>query len=183
MGAGPGGKAVPKRAFYFYALILASFIHTAAGSWSYACESASPLTMEKRKNAQYDLRCGRVKLQDGNYAFGKDSPFHSVELTDKMAWGDLNGDGVPDAAIILRTFAGASGVLVEMVAVLNENGSPRQAAAAMLGNKVGVETLSIQSGEIVMYINKHAKDDPLCCPSRWVTEKYTLQGCRLAPVP
>jgi len=169
-----------KRASYSYALLFAIFIYSVSDLWSHA---DNPLTIEKLKNAQYDLRCGRVKLQDGNYDFGKDSHFHSVELTDKIAFGDLNGDGVADAAAILRTFAGASGVLVEMVAVLNENGIPRQAATLMLGNKVGVETLSIQSGEIVMYINKHSTDDPLCCPSLWVTEKFKLQGSRLLPVP
>ncbi len=164
-----------------YAILVATLITAMLPVASYP--DSGLLTIEKLKNGSYDLRCGKVKLHDGSYDFGHDFPFHSVELTDKIAFGDLNGDGVPDAAVILRTFAGASGVLVEMAAILNEKGTPRQAAVLMLGNKVGVETLSIQSGEIVVYINKHRKDDPLCCPSLWVTERYKLEGGRLLAVP
>jgi hypothetical protein len=59
---------------------------------------ASLLTIEKLKNAEYQTRRGNVKLTDGIFENnGVDFDFHSVERPDKVAFGDLNGDGIADA--------------------------------------------------------------------------------------
>ena len=142
------------------------------------------LTVGKLKNAEYQVRYGKVKLKDGFFENSdQNAHFHSVEWPDKVAFGDLNGDGVADAAAILWSFVGASGTLVDLVAIVNQNGHPKQAARIELGNKVNVESLSIRSGQIVMEIVRHTPDDPLCCPSHDVTEKYRLSGKNLVLAP
>ncbi len=142
------------------------------------------LTVEKLKNAEYQVRYGKVKLTDGLFENSdQNAHFHSVEWPNKVAFGDLNGDGVADAAAILWSFVGASGTLVDLVAIVNQNGHPKQVARIELGNKVEVESLSIRSGQIVMEIVRHTPDDPQCCPSNDVTEKYRLSGKNLVLAP
>ena len=43
-----------------------------------------------------------------------------------IAFGDLNGDGAADAAVIIATNSSGSGTFVALVAVLNDGGSPAQ---------------------------------------------------------
>jgi hypothetical protein len=143
------------------------------------------LTVEKLQNAEYKLRCGKVKLEDGGGGkCGESSPYCCVTLpADNIAFGDLNGDGIPDAAVIFWTDTGGHYVWVELVAVLNPDGNPRQVAYKMLGKNAAVKSIAIKSGEIVLELGKYAPDDPLCCPSLSVIHKYRLAGKNLVPVP
>ena len=146
--------------------------------------SGDKLTIEKLKNAEYNLRYGKVKLTDGicpNGGEGLDS--YIIELSDKIAFGDLNGDGVTDAAAIFWSDGVNRRVWVELVAIVNDNGTPRQLAVKMLGLNAAVMSILIESGEIVLEIGKLAPNDAMCCPSLRVTQKYKLDGENLVLVP
>jgi hypothetical protein len=146
--------------------------------------SGDKLTIEKLENAEYNLRYGKVKLTDGicpNGGEGLDS--YVIELSDKIAFGDLNGDGVDDAAAIFRSDGVGRRVWAELVAIVNDNGTPRQAAVKMLGLNEGVESILIRSGQIVIELGRYAPNDARCCPSLRVTQKYKLDGENLVPVP
>ena len=70
-----------------------------------------------------------------------------------------------------------------MAAVVNEAGQPRHAASAFLGDRVRIETLAIQDGEIVVQLIGHGPDDPLCCPTQKVRRAFQLVGSTLEEVP
>jgi len=138
------------------------------------------LTIEKVRNAEYEshvYRTGKFRLRNGTYENTADGV--RIWLSDKVAFGDLNGDGIGDAATVLRSSGGGSGTFYELVAMINQNGIPRQAAVRSLGDRVNVGNLSIRRGKIVVRRTKHAPEDPLCCPSLRVTERYRLNGSRL----
>lgn len=146
--------------------------------------SSEPLTIEKLKNAEYNLRYGMVKLTDGFCPNRRKDPHpYDFELSDKVTFGDLNGDGVADAAAILWSEGRGRRTWVELVAIVNQDGNPRQVAVKMLGLNAAVMSILIESGEIVMKMGKRAPDDPMCCPSLSFTQKYKLDGENLVLVP
>jgi hypothetical protein len=105
-----------------------------------------------------------------------------VMLTDYAATGDLNGDGVPDAAVVLATNSGGSGVFIDLAAVVVEEGQPVNVAITPLGDRVQINSLTIQDGQIIVDMVTHGPDDPMCCPTQQVVETYELQGYELVKI-
>jgi len=142
-----------------------------------------PLTLEALKNAEYHSEWpadGVAKLADGKYEEeivpGAASKIVIVVYPDMHAFGDLNGDGVEDAAIVLATSGGGSGTFISLEAVLNDKGKPKHVASAMLGDRAQVKSVVIESGEITVDMVTHGPDDPMCCPTQEATQKYKLEG-------
>ncbi len=105
-----------------------------------------------------------------------------IQLYPTTATGDLNGDGVDDAAVILISNSGGSGTFYHLAAVLNQNGVPKHTASVSLGDRTRIKSIDIKSGEIVVGMVTHGPNDPLCCPTLEVTQKYKLQGDKLVEV-
>ncbi len=98
---------------------------------------------------------------------------------ESLALGDLNGDGVDDGAVVLWWAAGGSGAFKYLAAVVSEDGTPRQAAIEFLGDRVQINSLTIDNNQIVVDIIAHGPDDPMCCPTQQVINTYALQGDQL----
>ena len=151
-------------------------------------QPAPALTLDALKNAEFksDLPAAKkAKLTNGVYEEdqGLGASFKlNIRLTDDYAIGDLNGDGAPDAAVILAANTGGSGVFVNLAAVLNDGGKPKPIAYADLGDRTQVKSISIASGVIVMDLVTHSPTDPMCCPTQKETQKFKLQGDQLARV-
>jgi hypothetical protein len=147
------------------------------------CQTANrPLTIHDLKRGEYRSEWstkGKIRLNDGIYrekVVPKSATELVIKLSDKMAFGDLNGDGAEDAAVVLISDPGGSGTFYDLAAVINGNGKPLYAASVSLGDRVKVEDVSIRSGEIVVKMVIHQRTDPRCCPSLEVEQKYLLQG-------
>jgi hypothetical protein len=147
------------------------------------CQTANrALTIHDLKGGEYGSEWsakGKIKLNDGIYKekIGPDSATELViKLSDKMALGDLNGDGAEDAAVILISNPGGSGTFYDLAAVINGKGKPIWAASVSLGDRVKVEDVSVRSGKIVVKMVTHQRTDPRCCPSLRVEQQYSLQG-------
>ncbi len=147
------------------------------------------LAVDALRNASYTLPnfTGDLflyQLTDGKYTLGDPTVTGYVEVTllDIYAFGDLNQDGVNDAAVLLAENFGGTGVFVSMNAVLNEGGQPRHAASSMIDDRPQIENLDIRDGEIVLDAVVHAFDDPACCPELFVTRSFKLSGTSLTLV-
>ncbi len=152
-------------------------------------EVPAALTLEVLKNAEYLSdwpSAGKAKLTDGTffepYEPGAASGVH-LTLSEHVAYGDLNGDGATDAAVILYASGGGSGTWRYLTAVLNRQGQPQHVASADLGDRVGINSLAIDDGRIVVQMVAHGPHDALCCPSQKVTRVFRLVGDTLEVVP
>jgi uncharacterized membrane protein/heat shock protein HslJ len=146
------------------------------------------LTINDLKNAEYQSEFtanGRVKLTNGIYR-EKIVPNSATELiitlSDKVAYGDLNGDGDIDDAVILITNPGGSGTFRHLAIVTNQNGRPKHVASHLLGDRVKIKSLSVRTGEIAVEMITHGPNDPMCCPALEVTQNYLLQDDKLVKV-
>ena len=92
----------------------------------------------------------------------------------EYAVGGLDGDGAPDAAVVLATETGGSGTFVDLAVVLNRDGRPENVATAFLGDRVPVERIRIVAGEVQLDLTIHGPADAMCCPSLEVTRKFRL---------
>lgn len=154
--------------------------------------SALSLTVDALKNAEYQSEwpaSKKVKLTDGHYEgemewnFPGPAPLLnrlSVWLEDKRAFGDLNGDGVDDAVVILVTNTGGSGMFKELAAVVNDMGMPRHVASTGLGDRTKIESLSIKSsGKVTVEAIVVGPGDQFCCPTHRVTGTFRLEADKL----
>jgi LysM repeat protein len=147
--------------------------------------SAAKLTPDALRNATYQgIYDEPVQLADGKY---EGEPFveggasrPTVVFADPFtAFGDLNGDGIEDAAVILAENSGGSGVFIYLAAVVDQDGMPVNAATRLLGDRVEIKSLTIDNGQIVIAMLTQGPDDPFCCPTLEVTLPFRLEGDQL----
>jgi hypothetical protein len=142
------------------------------------------LTVEKLKDAGYQgIYQEPIQLTDGTY---EGEPFveggasrPTVTFIEPYAFGDLNGDGVDDAVVLLVESSGGSGSFVYMAAVLNQKGKPENVDTLLLGDRAQVQSLTIADGQISVTMVTHGPDDPMCCPTQEVEQIYELQENKL----
>lgn len=144
--------------------------------------AASAPTLEQLNNMTYTLPDGRTAtLVDGSYEElpAPDAAVAIVRVNiveDLTAFGDLNGDGVDDASVILVDAPGGSGVFNYLATVVGEGGEPSNADTVALGDRTFVKTNTVADQTIALEVDAHAEDDPMCCPSEQRVWTYALEG-------
>jgi heat shock protein HslJ len=123
---------------------------------------------------------GTAPLVDGEYresAAPGSATETIVQLTDHVAYGDLNGRDA--AAVVLVTDPGGSGTFYDLAVVMEEDGQPVNVATTSLGDRVEIQALSIVGNEIIVEMVNQGPDDPMCCPTQQVVQTYALEGDQL----
>jgi heat shock protein HslJ len=134
-----------------------------------------------------EYRCDdlQVTLKDGEFrgpAAPDSASENVVQLMDLKAIGDVTGDGVDDAAALFWNNSGGSGTFIYLAVVTGEEGQVTNLSTVLLGDRVQVEALAVDSGKIIVDSVQHGPDDPTCCPSENVREISTLEGDVLVKV-
>jgi hypothetical protein len=139
------------------------------------------LTLEQVKNAEYTLDLGEsmpsFTLVDGSYQSGTDTSapgYFQATLSDKVAFGDLNGDGLGDAAVSIGINMGGTGVFEYVVAMLNQDGQPVQAGYYYVDDRARIDAMAIRDLRIVVDAMVHGPNDPMCCPTLAVQASLQL---------
>jgi uncharacterized protein len=124
---------------------------------------------------------GKVKLANGEYIReGPDGPqdIESVRMGN-IAYGDLDGDGKMDAAVILYHNTGGTGTVTQVAAVLDANSHPRHVASRNLEDRTEIKELTIREEVIVIRL-----DNPRFYPGQEKNVEYRLKDSRLlGPAP
>lgn len=92
--------------------------------------------------------------------------------------GDLNGDRIEDAAVLLAATSGGSSETLYLAVVVGDEDQAdiRNVATQSLGNRVKVRALRIDQGKLVLDLLKAGPGDALCCPSLKVRTSFRLDG-------
>ncbi len=148
----------------------------------------SGFTVKALKNIEYLSEwtaSGKAMLTDGEYresiAPGSASKI-VVILSDRLAFG-YTKDAQLLAAVILITDPGGSGTFYNLSIVVEQDGKPINTATALLGDRIKINSLVVEGDEIVVDMVIPGPDDPLCCPTQRVVQKYALQGDQLVQIP
>jgi hypothetical protein len=171
-------------------IALAALLVCIAGCAPQAHRSSTPgvpanaLAYSALANATYATQfsdSGLVRLREGS---SSDSASRvEARLSPKFAVGDLGGDALLDAAVILMTSAGGSGDFSELYAVRNDHGAAKPIGSILLGDRVRLDSIWIADHQIRLSFVTHAHDDPMCCPSLSVTRAFELLGDSLVAAP
>ena len=139
------------------------------------------LTLDMLKNGTYHTPAydRTVTLVNGSYSEGSGASAFSVFMLGAYAFGDLNGDGRTDAAILLAENTGGSGIFESVIAVTDQGGTPHQQSLAQLGDRVQIMSVDISSGVIHLDMLVQGPNDPMCCPSLPQKQNYWLINNRL----
>ena len=139
----------------------------------------APLSWQALRNTTYPTSLGSVALKDGVFeapaAPGSASKI-LVRLVDLAAFGAIDGDDYPDAAVLLIASGGGTGTFIDLVAVMNEQGTPRPVARVLLGDRVLVREVRIESGQIFVRLRTRVPADPLARLTQETSRRYALQG-------
>lgn len=139
------------------------------------------LTQDMLKNATYHTPFYNrtVTLVNGAYSEGTNPVTYSVQMLGVYDFGDTNGDGKDDAAVILAENGGGSGTFESLVVMVNQAGAPHQAGEAQLGDRVHINSVDISSGVVHLDMLVQGPGDALCCPSLPEKQNYWLFGSNL----
>lgn len=141
-----------------------------------AAESTATVTLDEAAAATYpseNTAGGFLRLTDGRY---EDSDLVNSELDELSASGDLDNDGSADRAVLLTTSTGGSGVFRELYVLRRAAQQLLVSQPALLGDRVEVNELHIDNGDVVVELVVQGADDPLCCPTQHVTYRFRLSG-------
>ncbi|MEC4748114.1 META domain-containing protein [Methylomicrobium sp. Wu6] len=141
------------------------------------------LTENGLANACYRIdRLGAFSLDKGefNRQYGEGIAQRDKVALEKIAFGDLDHDGLSDAAVILAWQSGGSGTFRYLMAMRNTGNASRQQDGILLGDRVQISALSIGDGEVRLEKVQAGPSDPACCPSQRIKQAYSLRDGKLA---
>jgi len=101
--------------------------------------------------------------------------------------GDLNHDGVPDAAVLYTLEGGnrTNNYVRHLAVFVRTNGTLVPAAHAVVGGKNyrAIVMKAIQDNVILCDTTAYAPNDPTCCPTIKGSTRYILDGDKLKELP
>ncbi len=147
-------------------------------------------TLEELKNTTYagvDQRLGPLTLTNGRWtgappAVGAASrPI--VELADDFrVAGDLDGDGLEEAVVILTYRPGGTATFSFLAVVTRKDGALQNEATTAVGDRVQVRSARIDGGRLLVSAVRAGAHDAACCPGELVEWEWTLGDGRLNPL-
>ncbi len=104
----------------------------------------------------------------------------SIRLLPLAARGDINDDGLEDAAAMIAVKGAARNGLYLLALTSQADGSLQQAGAALVGSGQIAAGLAITDGQIIVDIEQFAATGATCCAVAAEQRTYALHNGRLA---
>jgi hypothetical protein len=147
--------------------------------------SGQTLTLERLRNTAYPLpeaNGNLIQFTDGKFrgpvVLGSTEEVRFI-LLDRVGRGDLDGDGVEDAALLMVKDPTGDKPEYTLWAVINQGGVPEPRGLFLLGEKVQVGGVTIDALKIYVDVVRPGLQDLEGIPTRRIKESYKLLGNRL----
>lgn len=120
-----------------------------------------------------------IKLTDGAYSGVVNGGDLHSQLLPGIQYGELNGDGIDDAALLLAENTGGSGNFVSLIVVFSRDDRFQQAAGVLIDDRPVIEAMVIADGVVKLKGLVHAPNDPMVNPTTTINAEYSLFGERI----
>lgn len=128
----------------------------------------------------FTLAGGRVTIE----AFPGAASQTVIEVSGEPVTGDLDNDGVPDAALLLVETTGGSGTFYHVVAAFNRDNHFVGTRAVLLGDRIVPQQLSIRYGILIVdYLDRRPGEAMVTPPTQDVSKYLVARAGRLAEIP
>jgi hypothetical protein len=97
-----------------------------------------------------------------------------VEIFGEPVSGDLDGDGVTDAAVLLVETTGGSGTFYHVAAALNQNGNFLGTQTVFLGDRIAPRQLVIRHGILIIDYAERRPGESMATPPSLGASKYLV---------
>ena len=142
---------------------------TAELSWQELQNAAYPAgNSEDELNRDGETNDNTVRLRDGEFIDENPSGGGSaltINLSPYRVYGDLDGDGIEEAVLVLVETSGASDPFYKLIAMRNHGEMPLPAGGYPLGSNLFIREINIKDGRIQVELREFSSGDPVCCPS------------------
>ena len=126
-------------------------------------------------NATYIVEGQPVALVNGQ-ASTQAAPGSATQVTTMIfgqpVSGDVNGDGIADAAVMLVQNPGGSGTFYYVAAAINTASSAQGTNAVLLGDRIAPQNIQIQNGEIIANYADRSPGEPMTATPSVGVSKY-----------
>jgi hypothetical protein len=100
-----------------------------------------------------------------------------TSLAEQRTSGDIDGDGRPDAVVVLVHQPGGSGTFYYLTALLNLSSGAKATNAILLGDRVLIQAVKVDGSTIVVDYLVRRPGEPLSAqPTVATTMRSTVQG-------
>ena len=132
------------------------------------------------KNANYLIESREILLEDGVASAPAAPGSASIIRTSVLegpAFADIDGDNEKDAVVILRDEPGGTGIFYFVSTLLTNNGAQRSSNSLLLGDRIRIKEIAIESGLISIKILDRASGDAMAvAPSVEKTLTFRLNS-------
>ena len=118
----------------------------------------------------FTLRAGRAEVEMVPGTASKTV----VELFGEPVSGDLDGDGVPDAALLLVQTTGGSGTFYHVAAALDRDGMFFGTDAVFIGDRIAPQQLAIRHGVVIVDYADRRPGEAMTTPPSIGVSKYLV---------
>ncbi len=118
----------------------------------------------------FTLRAGRAEVEVVPGAASKTV----VEFFGEPVSGDLDGDGVADAALLLVQTTGGSGTFYHVAAALNRDGMFFGTDAVFIGDRIAPQQLAIRHGVVIVDYADRPPGEAMSTPPSLGVSKYLV---------
>jgi hypothetical protein len=137
-------------------------------------------------NATYSIEGDTIRLQGGRSEIAT-TPHSAITkktaVYGKTVYGDLNGDGNEDAAILLIHDPGGSGTFFYVAGALNIHGEFQGTNAVLLGDRITPRDLQIRNGVLITkYADRRPGEPMAATPSVHTSQYLILKDAQLAGI-
>jgi hypothetical protein len=105
-------------------------------------------------------------LVDGKYEkeIPNSTSKETITVFGQPAYGDLNGDNIKDAAMLITQNSGGSGTFFYVVEAININGTFKGTNAMLLGDRIAPQNLKIENGRALVNFAERKANEPFTTP-------------------
>jgi hypothetical protein len=120
-----------------------------------------------------------VLLSDGKYEGGSGADYLLVQLLPQAAFGDFNGDGWEDAALLISEYTGGTGTFVSISVMIANDTGYIQLTPIHIDDRPLINSLTVQDGNVVLDAVVHGVADSMADPTKAVVETFSVIGTNL----
>ena len=126
-----------------------------------------------------DSELGQVRLRDGSLwqerIDSTDQQPAEISMGRCFTYLDLDKDGFQDAVAFISSNYGGTGIFHSMDFFLNRNGSALHVSSISLGDRTAVDSLTVVSDTIRVFLTIIGPNDLRCCPNTHIARRFLYQ--------